>query len=187
MTPSVFFQGRKLFLTIAWKMGLYLPLDRRVLQNEILPRYQGDPDIRRILFVGVRRYCAHYAALFPNQTYVTLDPDPAMSRFGSKWHVQDKLENLDAYFAAGGFDLMIVNGVFGWHISRPEDLEKALGSCHRCLRAGGELILGMNDDMRPIDLAAVDALRHFESLPDQTRVLPSPFCITHTYYFYRKP
>lgn len=183
---------RMLELRARWWLRLETRLrteDRRVLETIILPHFAGRDDIERVLFVGCAVYTRHYPALLPGKEFFTIDCDPRQRRFGSSHHIVDRLENLERHVKPGFFDLVLCNGVFGWGLQQPMQCETAFSACYRCLRAGGEMVLGWNDirQRRPFPLEQIGALALFE--PKIFAPLGSCRCITatanrHTYAFF---
>lgn len=176
-------------------LGLANPMrnaDRETLERVILPGYAGREDIRRVLFVGCEWYTRHYEAMLPGRTYVTIDPDPWKSRFGSQRHIVAGLEELATHVQPASLDLILCNGVVGWGLDDLDDCERAFGACFDALRPAGELVIGWNDvgEHRPVDLASLDALARF------TRVAFAPLGTAqylanpdnrHFFNFYRRP
>ncbi len=137
--------------------------DRTVLERKILPWLSAQPSLPRVLFVGCAWYTYGYRKWFPAQTYWTFDYNPKKKIFGSQLHIVDSLTNLTAHFGPGSLDLVICNGVFGWGLNDPEEVESAFSAVHRCLRPGGMFLLGWNDvpKRRPVPLENIRALQGF--------------------------
>lgn len=174
-----------------WLLGCYRPPDRKLLEQVILPYYGSRNEFRRILFVGVRRYVTSYQRFFVDKRYVTIDPVPHTRWFGAACHVMDRVENADRYFDGESFDLIVMNGVIGWGLNDEESIERALKVCSYCLRQGGELVLGLNeerlrgsksawvlDDLEPFEFPQLESHRFEVTTPLPER--------SHTYLFYRK-
>ena len=177
------------------RLGLATPLnttDRIVMERDIFPEYARDPAIERMLFVGCGRYTAHYQQqFFPNKDFWTIEPDPGSAGFGAKQHVIAPLEELDRHFPAGHFDLIICNGVYGWGLDRPEQLEAGFAQCHSRLRDDGHLFFGWDDipERAPVDLDTVSSRALFRkyTLPTLNTwryLTDTPY--RHTFDFYRK-
>lgn len=49
-------------------------LDRRVLEQRVIPFIASQDGLRRVLFVGTAWYTAHYSKLLPTKEYWTMDP-----------------------------------------------------------------------------------------------------------------
>ena len=182
-------------LTVRRSLGLSSQLhteDRRVLEQVILPEYARRTDIARILFVGCAAYTQHYEELFGAREYWTIDPVARRSRHGGQRHIVDQLQNLGRHARADYFDLIICNGVLGWGLNDPEDVESAFSACLTHLRAGGELMLGWNDiaPRNRVLPEAILALRQFEHArfePAQTSRWAIDATNRHVFNFYRKP
>lgn len=139
------------------RFGLDSPLktdDRRLLEGTIIPFFAASPSCRRVLFVGCDVYTTHYERLFGEKEYVTIDKDPSRARYGAKRHVTAPLEAAPKEFAPGSFDLVIVNGVVGWGLDDPREVEASYAACVFLLGGGGVLLLGWNDtpDRVPVPL-----------------------------------
>ena len=83
---------------------------------------------------------------------------------GGQHHIVDQLQNLGRHARPEYFDLIVCNGVLGWGLNDPEDVDAAFAVCLTHLRAGGELMLGWNNiaprnRVLPED---IPALRQFE-------------------------
>lgn len=147
-----------------WTSGLYLPPDRRLLERVFIPAFAGSPDIKRVLFVGVADYC-DYRNHFNRGEYITIDPNVPAGPDGRGKHIQDTLQNLGHHFSKHHFDLIIMNGVLGWGLNDPDDIELAIQACHAHLQKGGLLLIGLNETGGPakVSLNSIKALAMFES------------------------
>lgn len=177
------------------RLGLLTPLnttDRIILEESILPFYASQPNIRTVLFVGCSSYTVQYQRqFFAHTTFWTIEPDPTRARYGSNQHVIAPLEELERHFPADTFDLIICNGVYGWGLDRPEQLEAAFAQCHACLHAGGHFLLGWDDipERAPVDLESVSSLQRFNRHtfpPLGTWRFVTDTVYRHTFDFYRK-
>jgi hypothetical protein len=176
-------------------IGLPNPIrnaDRDTLEQVILPAYAKRPDVRAVLFVGCDWYTKHYERMLPGRTYLTIDPDPWKSRFGSLRHIVAGLESIREHVEPGSLDLIICNGVFGWGLDEREDCEGAFEGCFDALRASGELVIGWNDlpEHRPLDLGSLESLARFDPLyfaPLGTTQFLANADNRHTFHFYVKP
>jgi SAM-dependent methyltransferase len=171
---------------------LRLPtIDRRLLEQELLPAYARRPDVRRALFCGCAPYTRHYASIFATAEYWTLDPNPARRRDGASHHIVDSLQRLQCHDHGGLFDLIVCNGVLGWGLDTRADAEAAITACDRALRAGGHLLLGWNDvyPRNRVQPEAIRSLQRFVHAPfsgwDARLRVPGPG--RHVFDFYRKP
>lgn len=167
--------------------------DRRLLEQCILPHYAARPDMRDALFVGVGWYTVHYESLLEGLRCTTIDVDPRVARYGSRYrHVVTSVVAAADHFAAAEFDLVVLNGVFGWGLNARADVEAALHGVRHLLRPGGELVVGWNDvpRYRPFPFRDCRALKDFEP------AVFAPLGVTavqletdnrHCYEFYRRP
>jgi SAM-dependent methyltransferase len=177
----------------AWKRGLYQPPDRRVLEHEILGELARDPEIERVLFVGVQWYTTRYPTHFTHKTFATIDPEPGVAKFGGKLHVVGQIQDLAEHFPDMVFDAIVMSGVIGFGLNDPAEVDRALTACAKALRPGGWLVLGVNElkptHVEPKDRAPSAA---FEPHPfyatGKTRMdVALPFRERrHTFLFWRK-
>lgn len=184
---------RESILKTGWSWGLYTPPDRLMLER-VLTEFAQRPDCQRVLFVGVKAYNEPLRALFAGRTFATIDPTPTVARYGGSPHFVDVLENLERHTGAESFDLIVMNGVIGFGLDDPKNVELALAQVHRALRPGGDLVLGINERIPThVDLRNVAAMKlfrpkRFEPLADTRHVLETPFREeTHTFEFWEKP
>lgn len=152
--------------------------DRRALDRDILPQLAARAECRRVAFVGCDWYTRHYEQIFAGKEYWTIEKDPARARFGGPRHVTSDLASLDAHFEPESLDLIVCNGVLGWGLHEPADIERSFSACARALRPGGVLVLGYNDvpEKMPVPIESIRALEAFA--PDAS--FPEPIS-TGTY------
>jgi hypothetical protein len=134
--------------------GIRLP-SRQMLEQDILPRL-GALGFRRALFVGVAPYTSHYEAIARRggATWATCDVNPSAAVWGAKEHVTAPIEEIDRRFPPAAFDAVIVNGVLGFGLDTPAQVERAFTAVTNVLREGGLLLLGWNSDAAPDPLGA---------------------------------
>ena len=137
--------ARAEILHSAWKRGLYQPPDRRVLEHEILGELARDPEVQRVLFVGVQWYTTRYPTHFEGKTFATLDPEPKVAQFGGKRHVVGQIQDLAKHFPDVVFDAIVMSGVIGFGLDDPAEVDRALDACAKALRPSGWLVLGVNE------------------------------------------
>jgi SAM-dependent methyltransferase len=166
--------------------------DRRVLEQIIFPYFLNDQACQNILFVGCDWYTKGYTAWFAGKNYWTIEVDPALRKFGADQHIVDSLQNVSCHFPRGTLDLIICNGVFGWGLDTPSDVEKAIGACYDALRDGGILVVGVDgvEERRPYALETSDALRAFAPytfppLDTADYLTDTPY--RHRFLFFSKP
>jgi len=180
-------------LHFAWQRGFYAPPDRRVLEHDILGELARDPKVRRVLFVGVQWYTARYPTHFAGKTFATIDPEPAVAKFGGSPHVVGQVQDLAEHFPDLVFDAIVMSGVIGFGLNDPKEVDRALEACEKALRPGGWLVLGINE-LKPthVDPNQSPAAKHFEPRPfgrlGQSRVdVKLPFRERrHTFVFWQK-
>lgn len=153
-------------LLVCWGIGLYRPEDRCVLEDIIIPHYQKDKSIQRILIVGVNWPSRHYSSMFSDKTVLTIDFNPKLARYGAAKHIIDRIENLGRHLEPDSLDLILMNGMIGWGINDQIELESAITACHKHLRPWGSLLL------------STDASRPGHVKISETRTLKEGFCET---------
>ena len=79
---------------------------------------------------------------------------PPNGGHGARRHIVDRLENVTRHFGEGALDLIVCNGVFGWGLDDPDGVDEAFRGCHRCLRAGGVFVLGLERRARAASVPA---------------------------------
>jgi SAM-dependent methyltransferase len=153
-------------LHFAWQRGWYAPPDRRVLEHDILGFLARDPQVERVLFVGVQWYTARYPSHFAGKTFATIDPEPKVAAFGGSPHVVGQIQDLATHFPAAVFDAIVMSGVIGFGLNEPKEVDRALDACDRALRPGGWLVLGINE-LKPthVDPKQSPAAESFEARP----------------------
>ncbi|CAN5713350.1 class I SAM-dependent methyltransferase [soil metagenome] len=182
--------------TVRRSLGLPVAMDtadRVLLEQTIFPHYRNRDDMRDVLFVGTRWYTSHYPSLLDRQRFNTIDIDPKAAKHGSAHrHVTASAADVGHHFAADSMDLVMFNGVYGWGLDTPHEMQLTLEAFHGVLRPGGELVIGWNDvpRRRPFPLHQVPALSRFhptvfEPLAVQAVTLPTDN--RHRFEFYRKP
>jgi SAM-dependent methyltransferase len=164
--------------------------DRRVLEQIIIPFALSRFEPQKVLEVGREPYEAFYNEFFAGRELWTIDRDAARARFGAPKHIIDDAANLRNHFPECYFDLVLMNGVFGWGLNQAEAIEKAFAAVHALLAPGGLFVLGWNDtpDLVPVPLDRVQALREFTPyflLPLNGTSFKCATC-EHTYSFFVK-
>ena len=166
--------------------------DRYVLEDVIFPALLSNPQCRDILFVGCDTYTAHYPDLFIDRNFMTIDIDPVQARHGAARHVVDTFTNTRAHFDAASLDAVVCNGVIGWGLNRPEEIDRAAKECFECLHPGGIFIVGSDNapPWRPVAFDNLDGFRKFEPLtlpPFPGPVYPTFGEFPHIFNFYVRP
>jgi len=167
--------------------------DRRVLDEQILPRLAAEDRFRRVLFVGCDWYTEHVEDLFlaRGREYATIEIDPARAGHGARRHFVGSLSAVADHFPEDSLDLIICNGVIGWGLNEPLEIERSLRACAAALAPGGVLLLGWDDvpEKLPIPIEGIQALRAlrpvipagFETIGLRTRTVTN-----HTFGFWEK-
>lgn len=177
-----------------WWIGLLdsvvaLQSDRLYLSRSMVPAII-DSGARQVLFIGVRGYTRSVVDTMTRQGIEVwtsdIDPDAAQHGAPLRHRIGDVCE-IDTLFPDVRFDLVILNGVLGWGVDSPVDVERALEGTRRILRPRGTLLLGWNEGRIP-DPATIPALLarfepcSFGPLP-QRKAFPGA---THLYAWYRR-
>jgi SAM-dependent methyltransferase len=190
-------QSLLFILTISRWRGLSLHLDfpdRYVLEDTIILYFVERQEFHKILFVGCEWYTKPYNRYFRAKEYWTIEIEPKKKKFGSKRHVVGSFLNLSDRFPADYFDLIIYTGVFGHGVNSQEDTEISFQQCFHCLRAGGTLVFGWDDqpEWKPFPVTEeCQSLKQFEPQVFQplstTQYLVPNSPHRHTFNFYVKP
>lgn len=157
------------FIPMGWARSLYWMMmsrqilsrnDRIFLEQTIVPLITG-LDMRHVLFVGCRPYTRHYPKAFASHglTLWTMDIDPDAERFGHANHhcTEDVLKLSNTTFPVV-FDAVIVNGVIGYGVNEPGEIDAAFQAFGRTMPTGSLLVVGWNTD-RSIDPLTLPSAR----------------------------
>ncbi len=163
--------------------------DRIVLETRILPYFQLDDSVQRILFVGCDWYTAGYARLFAHKEFWTMDPDAARANYGAPRHQVAPMRTMRSL--VNKFDAIICNGVIGWGLDDRDEAEASFEAAYDVLNPGGHLVVGYNDrpphnPFRPEELPAIRRFQaaSFPALGTNEYRVDHELC--HVYRFYRK-
>lgn len=123
--------------------------DRFILEKIIFRSLFLDPSVQRILFVGCHRYSSWYWRVFylSMKKFYTVDPDPSVAQYGSlKRHFISTFQQLkERPELFGAFDLIILNGVFGYGINTEDEKKDALKTSASLLSPEGRLLIGFRN------------------------------------------
>lgn len=165
--------------------------DREVLETIIFPYILSHQNPKKILDIGREHYQKFYNEFFFGRELWTLDRHKWKKRYGSQNHVTGNVKKLDEYFKKNQFDLVVMNGVFGWGLNKEKDIEKTFRDVYNILKKGGLFVLGWNDrpGLRPMLLKDIPALKKFKQVVFPPLSKHQFRCKTgyHTYNFYKKP
>ena len=129
--------------------------DRTFLENVLLPELANllrEHD--RVLFVGLDYYTTSYGAFFNKQEFHTIDVvcwRRVYSRNGI--HKTQDLKTLTNAYPPNYFQLIIVNGIFGFGIDDSAGIAKSLKEASQCLRPGGYILVGWNPGRKSLPLS----------------------------------
>jgi len=157
--------------------------DRLVLVREYLPAFASQPG--PILWVGVRRYTRAYPALLERHGAIcwTTDIDPRWVRWGRAGrHLTGDICRIDEAFDEATFQVILLNGVFGWGVDGPAAQARALEAMARVMTPGGWLLLGWNTHRMDDPLTGETLRRLFE--PASLGALPAHQAIAGTTHVY---
>jgi hypothetical protein len=186
--------AREIVAAIKMKLGIPTPLrtkDRRILEQLVFPYFVKDIHFHRILFVGCDYYTWHYRKIFQTKEYWTIEPRAIMSVFGAKRHIIGYLRQIDEHFEKDSLNVIICNGVLGYGLDDPQEIENSLGKCFFCLREGGILVLGWDikeNLFLPLDkYKSLQQFHPFVFPTLGTSKYPTGTNNHHTFSFYIKP
>jgi len=138
-----------LLVSAAEKFGFDYALksaDRSFLECEIFDSLLARQGCRRILFAGVEIYTCHYGRFFPGRTFHTIDWDADKAHYGNKrFHRTGSVCDLDKLYPAAAFDAVLFNGLVGYGLDLPTDVDLAIAKAYCVLSEGGILIVGWNN------------------------------------------
>ncbi len=161
--------------------------DRNVLESIIFPYVLATENPKTILDIGREDYQSFYNEFFKGRELWTMDMDPEREEFGANGrHIADNATNLKEHFQDTYFDFILMNGVFGWGLDKPEDIQKCFDGIYDILKPGGLFIMGYNEEVFFLDkINGLNKLKHIEFPPLGTHRF---VCVNgnHTYRFYRK-
>jgi len=163
--------------------------DRNVLERIIFPFVLSEYNPKQILDIGREEYQWFYNKFFIGRKLWTLDRKPTREEFGSSFHVVGDVTGLKKYFENSTFDLIIMNGVFGWGLNDPTAIEKTFMAIYDIMKVGGIFIFGFNDfPDKPMEINKIQALKKFTPLVFKPLETQSFKCVNgeHTYKFYIK-
>ncbi len=124
--------------------------DRYVLEQVIFRDLFIRKRYSMILFAGCDSYTRWYPALFErfsNLTFATAEPEEWKKKYGSrKFHWVGRFEDLKALpEQKESYDLVILNGIFGFGTDTSAAKAMTLETAYRLLKPAGTLLIGFND------------------------------------------
>jgi SAM-dependent methyltransferase len=134
--------------------------DRRYFEAVLLPAMVAmRPD--RILDIGIESYSAHYREAFPETVeYWTLDLNPAVASLGTPGrHIVGNALDLASYFPSQFFDVIILNGAFGFGIDSLSEQERVMAVAAGALKHDGWLLVGWDNTGSSLDPLKLEAAR----------------------------
>jgi SAM-dependent methyltransferase len=168
--------------------------DRRILDEQILPRLAANDRFARVLFVGCDWYTEHVEDLFlaKGRSFTTIEIDPKRARHGAKRHIVAGLAELMRHVEPESVDLIVCNGVIGWGLDDPVEIENSISACVIALSPLGVLLLGWDavPEKLPVPIDRIQALRSLEpKAPDgfASAVIETGTYARHTFGFFEKP
>jgi SAM-dependent methyltransferase len=117
---------------------------RRYMTESIFPALAA-MNLKRVLFVGCKSYTAHYGKQLTRAAieYWTTDIDPAAAIWGEKdHHIVCDITKIDEVCPLGWFDVVLLNGVFGYGVDEENEMNRAIEAIARILRQDGMLLIG---------------------------------------------
>jgi hypothetical protein len=165
--------------------------DRQVLEQLILPFFAKNSKYNQILFVGTEKYTWHYKKIFREKEYWTIEPRFLNKLYGAKQHIIGYLDQIDRYFSKNTLDVIICNGVLGYGLNDPKEIESSFEKCYRCLKENGILVIGWNNikewSFLPLEkYKSIQKFEHFYFEPLKTSKYETKTPNCHTYSFYIK-
>ena len=182
----------------SWNFGLWSPPDRRFLVSRIFRYFSESRKIRRILFVGVRRYTKKYESKFsPDQKFVTIDYDEAIKKFGAHRHIVDDVRQCGRHVSTPieKFDLIFLNGIIGYGLNDSESVNDGLAALAAVMHPKAWLVIGNHPEQtQVVNLDNLPAMISFftpTAFPPtghktHSFKLPTYSGFHHEYRFYRR-
>ncbi len=124
--------------------------DRTLLEQVIFQEIFLTGRYRNILFAGCASYTSWYPWIFEcfdSIRFETIDQDPANQQHGCRRHHRvGRLEELvNSSNQVGPYDLVILNGLFGFGTDDAEGIRQVISASRKVLQPGGMLLIGFND------------------------------------------
>ena len=164
--------------------------DRQYLEQEILPHLAAT-NPSRVMFVGCESYTRGYGDIFIRShiEYWTCDINPKASVFGAgKNHITCDVQMLHTHFDEHYFDIVLLNGVFGYGVNDRTAMENTVSSIHRILQTNGILLIGWNQELvtDPTKLNSINQsyIHQGPSLLENRRVFKINQDHTHIFDFF---
>jgi SAM-dependent methyltransferase len=168
LLPSQLYRMLALLIT----SRVTLSSDRQYMTGNILPAL-ASINVNRVLFVGCKSFTAHYGKQLTRVgiDYWTTDIDPKAAIWGEKdHHIVCDIAKIDEAFPSAWFDVILLNGVFGYGVNRESEMNQAVAAIGRILRRNGMLLIGWNTNEIADPTRLQTATMHFR----RARVLPLP-------------
>lgn len=138
-----------------YRLDIVKSQTRKALEYNLFYLIYKEVKPKKILFVGVAPYTRYYYRLFPNVAFKTIDKDPGTAGWGTPGH-HTSIDTMNAIqvFDEDTFDVVILNGVYGWGTNTAQHLHKVLENIHKILRPDGLLLFGWNQtkEFDPLDI-----------------------------------
>ena len=186
---------KSLEIEVKTRLGIpvrYSSPARTILEDTILPYFSTKHKELKTLFVGCDWYTKHYQAYFHNGKYWTIDPDLTKKRYGAKHHIIGTLEQLNQFFPPDYYGVIICNGVLGYGLNTPTQIEQAFTNCYTRLRPGGIFMLGREEDRTFLAFSneEIPSLRPFNPFifpPLGTSSYSTKPTYNYSFHFFEKP
>ena len=126
------------------------------------------------MFVGCRSYTYHYRTYFLRSgiDYWTSDIDPIARIWGERRkHVTCDVKLLGEHVPRQSFDLVVLNGVFGYGVDDVASMDQAVSTIRCALKDNAHLLVGWNKDR----VADPERLPAIAAQFDRNVGLPLPF------------
>ncbi len=163
--------------------------DRNVLERKIFPWVLSELEPNTILDIGREEYQKFYNHFFIGRELWTIDFDSKRTKWGAKNHLTGDAADVGVLFQAEYFDVVFMNGVFGWGLNEVKKIEQCFSGIYKILKPGGFFVLGYNDwDVMPMKVSSIKSLKKLTPFVFPPLKSQSFKCINgeHTYCFYKK-
>lgn len=163
--------------------------DRNVLERKIFPWVLTELEPQTILDIGREEYQKFYNHFFIDRELWSMDFDPKCKKWGAKNHKVGDAADVGKMFEAKYFDVVFMNGVFGWGLNDQKKIEKCFAGIYKILKPGGFFVLGYNDwDVLPMQPEEIKSLRKLKPFVFPPLNADKFKCVNgeHTYAFFIK-
>lgn len=141
----------------------------------------GGPE-KKLLFIGVASYTWHYYSRL-DYDVCTIELNEERAKFGKKGaHVVGSATELPRFYAESSLDVIVANGLIGYGLNSEPDFDQLMVGCHHCLKPGGILVLGYNNDEKHLRYRIGETAHYgkFREITPEIEGVTSPTMVVHS-------